>query len=42
MKKLPSLQFKIICKGEFKRGFAPLLKKPSPSPLKERGIQGVR
>jgi len=39
---MPSLQFKIISKGEFKRGGTPLLKKPSPSPLKERGIQGVR
>jgi len=27
---------------EFKRGEAPLLKKPSPSPLRERGIKGVR
>jgi len=27
MKKLPSLQFKIISKEELKRGFAPLLKK---------------
>jgi hypothetical protein len=26
----------------FKRGFAPLPKTTSPSPLKERGIQGVR
>jgi len=42
MKKLPSLQFKIISKGEFKRGEAPLLEKPFPSPLKERGIPGVR
>jgi len=28
-------------RGEFKRGFAPLLFS-SPSPLKERGIKGVR
>jgi hypothetical protein len=27
--------------GEYKRGFASL-SYPSPSPLKERGIQGVR
>jgi hypothetical protein len=27
---------------EFKRGFAPLSKKISPSPFLERGIQGVR
>ena len=28
--------------GEFKRGFAPLFKEPSPSPRVERGTQGVR
>jgi len=27
---------------EFKRGEAPLLKNLSPSPVKERGIKGVR
>jgi len=37
MKKLPSLQFKIISKRELKRGKAPLLKKPSPSPQRGRG-----
>jgi hypothetical protein len=26
----------------FKRGFAPLFKKSAPSPLRERGIKGVR
>ena len=40
MKKLPSLQFKIISKGEFKRGKAPLLKKPSPS-LEGKGVKGI-
>jgi hypothetical protein len=30
-----------ITKGKFKKGFT-LLPKPSPSPLKERGTQGVR